>query len=201
MADGNIIAAKKRLEHAVERLTHPRPGEFQHHMVYAPSLYNALLSDIAGTQGDTRTPAKSLPPLWLDAVQLIADIDKQVLAWCSLPGSTPQRLQSLREKPWRPQDTDHVNMIARQVFVWCDTIVSLLDPQTQKYIETAACPSCGQKLVHRRDSAGEVVRQPALKIVMGVGCTCQACGAFWAPDKFLFLGRLLGYDLPEGVLE
>jgi hypothetical protein len=54
--------------------------------------------------------------------------------------------------------------------------------------------------VYHRDSAGELVRQPALQI--GVwGCECMACRAFWAPDRFVFLARVLGYELPEGVLE
>jgi hypothetical protein len=34
-----------------------------------------------------------------------------------------------------------------------------------------------------------------------IGCTCQHCGAHWTPDRSLFLCRLLGFELPAGVLE
>ena len=67
MADGNIQAARTRLGHAVRRLTQPRAGVYHDRTLYAPSLYSCLLDDVAGTQGDTRTPANSVPPIWLDA--------------------------------------------------------------------------------------------------------------------------------------
>ena len=201
MPDGNIVAAKRRLQSAVHKLTAPRPGQFQRTIVYAPSLYQCLINELAGTQGETRTPAKSLPPLWLDAVQLRTDIDRQVSRWCRKPGTTPTRLGVLSEKSWRPQDTDHVNLMSHMVSQWCETILTLLEPAKTVPIPDAACPSCDKRLVYRRDSAGEMVRQAALKIVVNQGCTCQACGAYWAPEKFLFLSRLLGHDLPEGVLE
>ena len=201
MSDGNIMAAKVKLKRAVDRLIEKRPAVHYDATVYQPSLYACLVSDLAGTQGDTRTPAKSLPPLWIDAVQLATDIDYQTRKWCPKPGNTPYRLQSLAFAAWRPQDTDQVFDIIRTVNHWCESILNLLDPENRKYIEDAACPSCGKKIVYRRDGGGDMVRQPALKLVVNQGCTCQSCDAFWAPEKFLFLGRLLGYDTPEGVLE
>ena len=201
MADGNIQAARTKLDRAVKRLTEKRMGVYHDCTLYAPSLYDALKSDLAGTQGDTRTPAKSLPPIWLDASMLRTDIDTQTLKWMAVPGNTPQRLQLLNAKTWRPQDTEQVTKMAGTVDTWCEAIMNLLDPQDRKFIAGAACPSCGRKIVYRKDSAGDTVRQPALKLVVSQGCTCQACGAYWAPDKFMFLGRLLGYELPEGVLE
>lgn len=200
MTDGNIVAARTRLEHAVDRLIKPRLGTHHNHTVTALSLYGQLVSDLAGTQGDTRTPAKSLPPLWIDACQLRSDIDTQTHKWVPKPGSTPQRLQSLQVKSWRPQDTDLVTGMARTVDGWCESITNLLDPQSCKFI-SAACPSCGRETIYRKDSGGEVVRQPALKLEINVGCQCQHCKAFWAPDRYLFLCRLLGFELPEGVLE
>ena len=200
MTDGNIQHARTKLGRAVQRLTAPRPGVYHDVTLYAPSLYNCLKADLAGTQGDNRTPAKSLPPIWLDASMLLTEIDAQTLKWAPIPGITPDRLQRLSFQSWRPQDTDLVTMIARTVDGWCESIMNLLDPQDRKFV-SAACPSCGREIVYRKDSAGETVRQPALKLVLSQGCTCQACGAFWAPEKFLFLGRLLGYEIPEGVLE
>jgi hypothetical protein len=200
MPDGNIVHAKTKLSRAIQRLTEPRPGIYHDCTLYAPSLYNCLKSDLAGTQGDTRTPAKSLPPIWLDASMLLTDIDVQAVKWFPSAMDTTDRLQRLTVKAWRPQDTDHVRDITRTVNSWCESIINLLDPESQKFI-SAPCPSCSKEMVYRRDSAGDEVRQPALKLVVSQGCTCQACGAYWAPERFMFLGRLLGYEMPEGVLE
>lgn len=199
MTDGNIVAAKKALNLAVGKLTDQRPGLHNTHTVWAPSLYHQLVSELAGTQGDTRTPAKSLPPVHLDAVQLRKDIDDQTYRWVQTLGTTPQRLRMLADRQWRPQDTEVVTAMAELIEHWCSKIMGLLDPQPTKFI-SAACPSCGKETVKRKDSGGDWVRQPALKIET-MGCTCQACRAFWAPDRYLFLCRLLGFDMPTGVLE
>ena len=195
---GNLPLARSRLGRAVQRLTGPQMLVHYDKTLYAPSLYHQLASDLAGTQGDTRTPAKSLPPLWIDACQLLDDIDTQTLKWAPVPGDTPTRLARLSFHPWRPQDTSLVNDIARRVDGWCESVIHLLDPESVKYIK-GPCPSCNRETVYRRDSAGETVRQPALKLVISVGCSCQACDAYWAPDQYLFLCKLLGFEMPEGV--
>jgi predicted RNA-binding Zn-ribbon protein involved in translation (DUF1610 family) len=202
MTDGNIQAARKQLGAAVDRLCQPHPAIYQHRMRYSPSLYNQLRDDLAGTQGDHKTHAKSQPPIWIDACQLLAEIDKQTRRWSprNRGGDTESRLNHLADQTWRPQDTDRITDITNQIQRWCDTITNLLDPQSVKTI-AAACPSCGRHTIQRRDSAGETVRQPALRVIADQGCTCQACKAHWAPDRYLFLCRLLGFDLPEGVLE
>lgn len=200
MSDGNIQSARTRLARAVQRMTAPQSQRIDDVTRYAPSLYVQLTHDLAGTQGDNRTPAKSLPPVWIDAMELINIIDTETHTWVPRPGNTPRRLQMLAFATWRPQDTDRVNVIASRVDSWCEKITSLLDPESVKHI-SAPCPSCGRAKVFRRDSAGEMVQQPALKLVTNVGCMCQHCQAHWAPDKYLFLCKLLGFDLPEGVLE
>lgn len=203
MTDGNIQAAKKQLHDAVDKLCAPRPSIIQHRMRYAPSLYTALRQDLAGTQGDHKSHAKSQPPIWIDACQLLDEIDTQARKWLpdhSIRMDTPARLLIIAAKPWRPQDTDTVTTMTNTVLRWCDTITNLLDPQSVKTI-SAACPSCGRRTVFRKDSAGETVRQPALRITGNTGCQCQACKAHWTPDKYVFLCKLLGFDLPEGVLE
>lgn len=199
MVDGNIVAAKKVLGRAVQRLTAPK-----RHMTtnrWAPSLYQQLVDDAAGAQGETHTPAKSLPPLWIDNLQLRAEIDRQAAVWCPVQGSTPDRLNRLAWRQWRPQDTELVTGMSARVESWCESIQALLFPEQRVFVHGAACPSCGKRTCYRRDSAGDVVRQPTLKLVADQGCTCQACGAFWGPERYLFLCRLLGFELPEGVLE
>ena len=204
MADGNIVAAKKQLDEAVARMCAPNWKEYQRRLCQAPSLYQQLQSDLAGTQGDTRTPAKSLPPLWIDAVELLKDIDGKARTWTGrIPfrnAETTDRLLWLIQKSFRPQDTKRVTQMASTVDGWCEAISHMLNPESVKHI-SAPCPSCGREWVYRRDSAGETVRQPALKVVTNIGAMCQHCDVSWAPDRYLFLCRLLGFDLPEGVLE
>jgi len=200
MTDGNIQAARTKLTRAVDRLCKPRMAVYHDRTHYAMSLYCQLESDLAGTQGDTRTPAKSLPPLWIDAVQVLGDMDNQTRKWFPRGKSTPDRLGALDSLPWRPQDTDKVTTIATTVEAWCETIINLIDPKAQMHI-TAACPSCGRAIVYRRDSGGDLVRQEALKWTPNAGFQCQACKASWSPEQTLFFAKLLGIELPEGVLE
>jgi len=200
MSDGNIQAARTKLTRAVDRLCKPRAAVYHDKTRYALSLLRQLEADLAGTQGDTRTPAKSLPPLWIDAVQLLGLMDTETRSWYPKERGVSARLGALSATSWRPQDTDKVTTMASTVDGWCETILHLLDPESVKHI-SAACPSCGRGFVYRKDSAGETVRQPALKVVTETGCTCQACQAHWTPDRYMFLCRLLGFALPEGVLE
>jgi hypothetical protein len=127
-------------------------------------------------------------------------METQTRKWCPKGNTTTQRLAALAGASWRPQDTGLVTDMTHIVDGWCESIIHLLDPESVKHI-SAACPSCGRAFVHRKDSAGETVRTPALKVVTNQGCTCQACDATWAPDRYMFLCRLLGFALPEGVLE
>ena len=200
MSDGNIVAARGSLDRAIQALIAPRPGVYADQTRYAPSLYHQLSTELAGAQGDNKTPAKSLPPVHIDAVQLKYDIDRQTAAWVPKPGDTPHRLEILSVQLFRPQDTKQVYDMSRMLRQWCQQIVNLLDPAPVKTI-SAPCPSCNRTTVYRRDSAGEVVRQPALQVVTGVGCTCRHCEAHWSPDRYMFLSKLLGFELPDGVLE
>ncbi|EUA18451.1 putative phage protein [Mycobacterium xenopi 3993] len=61
-------------------------------------------------------------------------------------------------------------------------------------------PGMRKKTVYRRDNAGDLVRQPALQITTQ-GCVCQHCRTVWGPERFMLLAKVLGYDLPPGVLE
>ena len=199
MADGNITAAATKLTRAVDRLCKPRMAVYHDQIRYALSLYRQLQEDLPGKKGDSRTPAKSLPPLWIDAAQLRIDMDLQTRNWYRKERGIPQRLGALAATSWRPQDTEHVTDMARTVDMWCETILHLLDPESVKHI-SAPCPSCGRSFIYvQRD--GESLRQPALKVVTNVGASCQHCDAHWAPDRYMILCRLLGFDLPEGVLE
>lgn len=58
------------------------------------------------------------------------------------------------------------------------------------------CPRCGEKFAYHRDGTGERVRVHALR-VSETGCRCLECQAYWPPERFGLLARLLGCD---GVL-
>lgn len=200
MTDGQIHYAVGRLEKAVDRFTQPKVAIMQNHLRHAPSLYDQLRGDLPGTQGDTHTPAKSIPPLWIDAVDLLGTIDRTVQSWNPKPSTTPQRLNGLVAQKWRPQDTNKVDAMATKVDSWTVQAIALLEPTATKTI-SAPCPQCNQSTVYRRDSAGDMVRRPALQLVAHLGCTCQACKSHWPPSQYMWLTTLLGLDSPEGVCD
>ena len=167
-----------------------------------PSLYDQLVAELAATatRGETRGTHKSMPPVWVEAMDLRVEIDDAVRAWQPDGASTPDRLRGLAARRWRPQDTRSVEQIAANLESWAAPIKALLSPQHVKHV-SSPCPACNATHVYRRDAAGEMVRMPALQIVADTGCTCQGCGAHWAPDRYLWLCKVLGFELPAGVLE
>jgi hypothetical protein len=199
VSDGNIVAAKTRLKRSVGDLIDPRPAIYHDRTLWQPGLYQALVSELAGRQGDTRMPAKSLPPLWVDAVDLRTQIDRQVREWVRDPGTTPMKLGTLLLRGWRPQDTDQVSLMAKVIKSWAAQITQLLAPEDRKQLDCFACPACGKRWTYGRDSGGELVRRAALTIT-STGCSCGHCQAHWPPDKYMFLAKLLGLELPEGVV-
>lgn len=205
-ADGNIHGALADLGHAINDLTDSiiditPDGETLH----AASLYDQLRVAVGGTQSQTGTGGggKSRPPMWTDAFDLLNQIDTAVGAWnpghCCQP-ATRCRLRCITTRRWRPQDTHRVRKITGIIRAWIEQITRLFGPQHIKYVQ-AACPACGETTTLRRDSAGELVREAALQIITEVGCSCVVCGASWGPERYLFLGEVLGFKRPEGVLE
>jgi predicted RNA-binding Zn-ribbon protein involved in translation (DUF1610 family) len=191
--------AVRDLEDAVRKLTSPQHRYFGDTLRTAPSRYHQLCAEIAGTQGENHAPPKSMPPLWLKAAQLIADIDRQARRWAPRPYDTTSRLQHIAEQSWRPQDTDHVHYISITVTKWCNSIDALLEPVSVKDV-AAPCPACGTTHIYRMKD-GERVRQAALQIITETGCTCQACDTHWGPELYLHLARVIGFDTLPGVLE
>jgi phage terminase large subunit GpA-like protein len=147
-----------------------------------------LAGAIPGTQGNQRHIPGSSPPLNLDAVDLKNDIDSKLTQW------------QLSKQHWRPQDTELIDTYTADIHLWCKRIDALLNPVHTKQI-SAACPHCEHTHVYRHNSSGESVRTAALQIVAEVGCQCLHCHATWTPDRYLLLCRVLGFDVPTGVLE
>ena len=205
MSDGNITAARKRLGDAIGDLTAPQPrtihrdnGHLERHWI--ASRYRQLQDSVGGQQIEAKSGGQARLPIWADPVDLLTAIDSTVADWITAPNKTTvERLDAINGTTWRPQDTDMVERWCTQLFGWVRGIDQLLNPEPTKEV-LAPCPQCGRRYVYRQH-AGEQVRQAALQITGSAGCVCHACKASWGPQQYLFLIRLLGEELPEGVLE
>lgn len=192
--------AVDRLYAAVAGLIDPAKELVGGAVLAGPSAYEALLMEIPTSTSRevfSRGVRKSQPTIWCDALDLRVAIDRRVKDWRREGDSTPARLRALAASRWRPQDSGLVREYAAEVESWVSAIANMIDPPHIKGV-SAPCPSCGRRW-HYRHRDGEQIRQPALQLAIESGCTCGVCGAHWPPERFLFLCRLLGFDLPEGV--
>ena len=202
--DGNLPAARRDLDNAIHQLIEPRSTIHNNQIVTAPSLYMQLWDAVSGENnngGGAGGGTKSRPPFWTDAFDLCNEIDQAVEAWQPAYTGVPPtigRLKWLQDRKWRPQDVHSINQIIQAVTEWAAGITELMNP-TPKWTLPNPCPACGKAVVYRKDGAGEQVRQPALQLGPN-GCHCLHCRTLWAPDKFVFLARVLG-NLPDNVLE
>lgn len=202
--DGNLPAALERLSRAISALIDPRAEVMDGRTLWTVSLYAQLHESLPGQRGSGGRGSPNLPGCWLDALDLIVDIDDRVAGWVPVrmachPGciSTPGRLAALEARSWRPQDTRELDGYSGALEGYAVEIVALLSAE-RHWSLPEPCPRCGVSRVLRRDSAGDLVRRAALQI-SPTGCTCGHCGSRWAPDQFAFLAGLLGYEQPEGV--
>ncbi len=201
--DGALKPALTQLGDAIHRLCGPQTRWIDGTLMHAASRYIQLLGSTAGEQNNTGNGggSKSRPPCWVDALDLRTEIDTAVEIWQPAYTGTPAtvgRLRWLEQRKWRPQDCRQIEQITQAVAEWAAAIDALLDPP-RRWTLPSPCPACNTATVYRRDAAGDMVRQPALQIGPQ-GCHCIKCRAQWAPDKFVWLARLLG-SLPENVLE
>lgn len=196
-----LIAAIRDLRTAIDRLIKPTDSYVNNTYIRIPGLYDQLVISLAGQQGSGKgRHARSLPPVFVDAVEQHQNIDMMIGIWT---GATGMRgLRELARQPWTPTQIREIRRKTSIVNAWADDIDKLLNHDHVRPLQ-APCPQCGAETVHVRDSAGEIVRSSALQISAELGCTCQnpECGHYWAPDKFVDLCRELGMELPEGVLE
>ena len=217
--DGNIVAAKRRLDLAISALIDSKPTtrllEDGHTRIeWLDPLYTQLVEAIPGEKKHRTGVSTSQPPLWIDASDLLHKINTVVVSWekhwpIPLPSLWPwayddeyptiQRLRLLNRRRWRPQDTSMVDSYAAMLESWAEKITDLL-ADTPKLTLPNPCPNCGTAIVYRHDSAGDLVRRPALQIGAH-GCECQNCRYMWAPEFFVHLARVLGYELSQGILE
>jgi hypothetical protein len=120
----------------------------------------------------------------------LLDVDTAVAGWEPHGKTTVDRLRQLAARGWRPQDCDVIGGYCDRIERWAASAAELLDETLAVTLEVP-CPSCAASFAYRRDGAGDRVRVRALR-VSEAGCECQACKAFWGPEQFHWLARLLG---------
>lgn len=200
--DGQLKPALAAFKAAVADLCDQTPTLHHSSLLRADSLYWQLECAVGGANPAAGSgTSKSRPPIWTDALDLKQEIDLGVSDWCS-GTNTPAKLRWLVNAKWRPQDVATLERYTKSLALWCARIEELFNPRHVKHI-SAACPACGETHAYRRDplEPDKHVRVPALQIVTEQGCTCIVCHATWAPDLYMHLCRVLGFELPAGVLE
>lgn len=204
-----LLAEIDGLYAAINRLITPTPSYLNNTFTQVPGLYVQLYEAVRGEQSNTGGGGggKSRPPFWTDAADQLHNIDLMVSVWpTGRAGNTIVQLRALAAKDWQPEQIRQVRKLAGIINAWADDILRLLNYEHARYIPArdsehgfTPCPACGETMIKRYDAAGEPVNSPALQLVPETGCTCQACGHFWAPNKFIDLAKELG-RLPDGVL-
>ena len=202
--DGNLPAALNRLEHAVHDLIEPQTlyVDGKAHHAPGPYLQLAAATSGAGEQCGGSRGWLSKPPVWIDAVQLLMEIDTAVEimqpAFRGVP-PTVGRLRCYVSRGWRPQDCRQIDQVSGNLEAWAKQIDALLNPKPVKHF-SVPCPACGATRA-RRHKDGELVSVPALQVSAETGCTCLVCRYVWEPARFRLLAEVLGCSLPDGVLE
>jgi len=160
-----------------------------------PSLLDRLYDALPGAQGIGHSAARSLPPIWLDAARLYACIDTQVRKWqvdyphCAQTLPATRRLETLRTKRWRPQDTALITDYATQLEAWVIEIDVLLTPEPVRALWAAegggfaACPACDKTMAKKCVRVGEpggTLLQPSTDATL----RCRECSTTWAENTF-----------------
>lgn len=177
----------------------------------APSLLDQLREAVAtGTERGGRGRGVGLP-LAVDAHDLLVEIGQRTIWLVQQTGATPAgadiepNLREVVASCGLSLDLESILGVRGFLRAWAGQIRNLFDPPQRWALWDYACPVCQSKTVHRLDdSDGEEKRTAALEVSwLGTGrskvlqCVrCLACQEEWQPNQVLFLGRLLGCDLP-----
>lgn len=191
MSDGNLPAARSRLDRAIGAVFDPIYDHTGTKTLVAPSLYRQLVEAIPGITGE-RSGSRAGIPLWVDAL----DCRNEIVTWLATwqpHGRTPEdRLRQIEERKFRPQDVEFMDGMSAVMEQWPGKIKAILYPDWHKTLPQP-CPSCNTATVYRRDSSGDQIRHAALQIDRD-GCKCLSCRATWPPEQFGLLARVLGYE-------
>lgn len=194
---------------AVHDLVGTRAGSIHtddgYRRVAGDSLYVLMRESITGVvrESEGSSEKRSTPPLWLDCSSWSDTVDRDVKSWWldsegPSEHATVNRLFNMADAGWTPEHVETLKTATRIISKWITKAETLLDGE-RRFDLVASCPACGEAHSLRRDSAGELVRQPALQ-VSAQGCVCLSCEAYWGPERFLMLAAALGCN-DIGVLE
>jgi hypothetical protein len=209
--DTALPAAVCALQDAAHDLTAPRydpAGPI-------PSRYTTLRQALYGARDShIRSTPSSVIPAWVDALKLLILIDRrasqlehdwppprnrETLYIARFPEHpTISRIQQLAIQPWRPQDCTSITTIAKQLAGDAKAVDDLF--ATKPIFLPDPCPRCGADHAYRPTDDGQRIRTRALAVTAETGAQCLHCHDRWGPDELMFLGRILGYHQPEGVI-
>lgn len=188
--DGDLPDALRQAHHATNNLIAPQHTIIAGKVHTAPSPYKSLTDAIRGQQGTSHGHrARSLPLVWLDALELLTEIDDRIMLEQPAGRDTPDRIQRIMARSYRPQDSHWLLTFAKALTQWRQQIGELLDPQPH-WTVAAPCPNCDTTTIYRKDTGGDMVRQPALRLTR-TRCECGHCHTKWAPEQYALLARVL----------
>lgn len=131
--------------------------------------------------------ARSKPPVWIDAVSLLAEVDRVVL-----PHARTRPTRVARVRAWAGAmhaltdrvDLEDVTAIAES---WVRRTRALLDPRPA--IEIAGpCPTCGESWIDMVNEEGEPVWRRTLRASTNPPAAwCEACTDRWGSGERLHL--------------
>ena len=200
-----VKLSARRFADAVAALVEEQPGWMDGRCVLESSLYDRLRQAMTGSRAGGRAVPGSRPPLRVDVLTWMAEVDRVTAGWgvsnrkytSDLPASwgarrmsTPARLRELACRQWAPEDADRLDAQADMLEKWTVTATELLGDAPPSIPLRLPCPvpACGQMWVYKHSSSGERVRRFAL-LVSEAGAICGACGAKW--EDLDWLARVL----------
>ena len=192
--DGVLEPVLRRFGNAVAALADPVPIWEHGACRWSDAVYQRLRAALVGKTGAGRRRAvpSSRMPCRTDVLVWLLEVDAAVAEWTpDGKGDTVDRLHTLTARGWRPQDCGLIDGYCELIEKWVLGAAELLGDRAPAVALRLPCPACGQQFTYRRSGGGESVRSWALR-VSETGCECLGCRAFWGPDQFEFLARLLG---------
>jgi hypothetical protein len=189
--DGPLALVRQRLEAAVHAIGDDIPIWDRGTARWSESVYSRLRASLVGRTSRSRASMSgSRVPCRVDVLTLVVDIDRAVSDWQPGKGGTVDRLHALTGRGWRPQDYQLLDGYRGQIERWVLAAAELLGDRQVAVALRYPCPACGEQYAYRH-GGDEWVRSWALRVTED-GCSCQVCRAFWPPNQFEFLARLLG---------
>lgn len=179
----------------------------------APSLLNQLRQAVATGSSTSGVRGRGTPlPISADAHDLLNDITRRAMWMLRKLGTTPAsrdiepNLREVVAACGLSDDLEALLGVRGFLRAWVASIRSMFDPPKRIYLWDQACPVCMSKTVYRLDeSDGEEKRSAALEVAFTESDTgerrikdvhCLACQEEWLPSQLLWLGRLLGQEIP-----